>query len=88
MMIQIDPSKPSAAVQAAVIAFTEEMFANRATIEVKPDPEIEGLEPYVVQVAVSGDVASIVKLDHDWHLRLLDVAGPDAHHFCLSLEVT
>ena len=87
-MIQIDPSKPSAAVQAAVIAFTEEIFGNRATIEVIPDPEIEGLEPYVVQVTASGDVASIVKLNRAWHRRLIDVAGSDAHHFCLSLEIT
>lgn len=86
-MIQIDPSKPSAAVQAAVIAFTEEMFGNPATMEVVPDPEIEGLEPYVVQVLAEGDVASIVKLNHDWHRRLIDVAGKDAHHFCLSLDV-
>lgn len=86
-MIQIDPSKPSAAFQAAVLAFTEEMFGNPAKIEVKPDPEIEGLEPHVVQVAVSGDVPTIVKLNHDWHRRLIDVAGSDAHHFCLSLDV-
>jgi hypothetical protein len=86
-MIQIDPSKPSAAVQAAVIAFTEEMFGNPATIEVKPDPEIEGLEPYVVEVGVSGDVDRIVKLNRDWHRRLIDIAGDDAHHFCLSYHI-
>jgi len=69
-----------------IIRFTEEIFGFEATIVTEPDPEFSQ-NYFVVHVAANGDVSDIVRRDDRWHRTLVDVAGPSAAMFQLSLDV-
>jgi hypothetical protein len=70
----------------AVRKFTEQLFGAPARIHPESDPDVAG-EYLVVSVAARGEVEDIVALNHQWHAKLVDVAGDLAERYRLSLEL-
>ena len=87
-MIQLNSAQMAISLQPEVLAFTQEMFGSPATVDIEPDPEIEGSESLVVRVATCAELREIARLNDVWHRKVFDVAGAAAHHFRLALEVT
>jgi hypothetical protein len=69
-----------------VADFTSKMFNHSATIQRERDPEIDA-EYFVVSVAATGEVEEIVQKNHEWHVKLREVAGDLAVHYRLSLDI-
>jgi uncharacterized coiled-coil protein SlyX len=67
--------------------FTDELFDAESSIDIDSDPETNQ-NCFVVHVATAAEVADIVRLNNEWHRRLIEVAGSAANSFRLSLEIT
>jgi hypothetical protein len=71
---------------AAVTALTHRLFAGPVSIERESDPEFPS-EYFVVTAGARGGVEELVELHHRWHVELQDVAGDQADHYRLSMQL-
>ena len=63
---------------AAVIDLTRELFSGDVRIEADPDPEIAGLINIFLFATTTGDAATVIARQLEWHQRLDDLpAGRD-----------
>src|SRR6185437_8851081 len=68
-----------------VATFTTALFPGKLRVDMRVDPEIHDDLYFVFEVGATGSIDDIVKLDEQWHRRLLAVAPQWPGLFRLSI---
>lgn len=71
-----------------VATFTMALFPGKLTVDMRVDPEIHDDLYLVFEVGATGSIDEIVKLDEQWHRRLLTVAPQWPGLFRLSIAAS
>jgi hypothetical protein len=86
-MIQVHLPKSIADLPTAILAYTEDLFGAPPYMTLDWDPELPDTNHLVVHVKTNAEVPEVVRLNHEWHARLLEVAGDAAIRYRLLLDI-